>query len=105
VLRLFFGRRGVRGWWPGRGLTVNRLPGRGTRLNGMGIGRVLIVLGLLLVAAGILVSLGDRLPFRLGRLPGDIEVRGRNSVFYFPLATSVVLSIALTLLFWLFGRR
>ena len=69
------------------------------------MGRYLIVAGLLLVLLGILVTFGDRLPFRLGKLPGDFEIRGRNSVFYFPLGTSILLSILLSLLFWVFGRR
>jgi hypothetical protein len=71
----------------------------------MGIGRILIVFGLVLVAAGVLLTIGERLPFKLGRLPGDILIRGKNSVFYFPLATSLLLSLVLTLLLWLFGRR
>lgn len=71
----------------------------------MNFGRTLIVIGLILTAAGLLVSFGDRLPLRLGRLPGDIVIRGKNSVFYFPLATSVLLSLLLSVLWWLFGRR
>lgn len=46
----------------------------------------------------------ERLPFRVGKLPGDIEIRGRNSVFYFPLATSLLLSVLLSLGLWLFNR-
>jgi hypothetical protein len=71
----------------------------------MGIGRILIVFGLVLVAAGVLLTIGERLPIKLGRLPGDILIRGKNSVFYFPLATSLLLSLVLTVLLWLFGRR
>jgi Protein of unknown function (DUF2905) len=70
----------------------------------MGLGRILITLGLALLVIGILVSLGDRLPFRIGRLPGDIEIRGRNSVVYIPLVTSLLLSLVLTLIMWLFRR-
>ncbi len=65
------------------------------------MGRLLIVLGLLLAAVGLLITLG--LP--IGRLPGDITVRRGNFTFYFPLATSIVASIVLTLLFMLFTRR
>jgi hypothetical protein len=72
---------------------------------GIGLGRALIVLGLLLVVIGVLVSLGGRLPIRIGRLPGDIVIRGKNSVFYFPLVTSVLLSVVLTLILWLFSRK
>ena len=70
----------------------------------MAIGRMLIILGLALVAAGVLFVVGERLNLRLGRLPGDIVIRGRNSVFYFPLATSILVSAVLSLVFWLFRR-
>jgi hypothetical protein len=70
----------------------------------MNIGRTLIIMGLVLVVAGVLVTLGGRLPFRLGRLPGDFVIRGKNSVFYFPLATSILVSIVVSLFFWLFRR-
>ena len=69
------------------------------------MGRTLIVLGVVLVVAGILVTFGEKLPFRIGHLPGDIEIRGKNSVFYFPLMTCVLLSVVLSLAMWLFGRR
>lgn len=71
----------------------------------MGIGRALIILGGILVVAGLLLTLGERLPIRFGRLPGDIVVRGKNSVFYFPIVTCLLLSVVLTLILWLFGRR
>jgi hypothetical protein len=63
--------------------------------------RILIVLGLVLVAAGLLINMG--LP--IGRLPGDITIRRGNFSFYFPLATSIIASILLTLLFMFLGRR
>jgi hypothetical protein len=69
------------------------------------MGRTLIVMGLLLVAVGVLFTLGEKLPIKPGRLPGDITVRGKNSVFYFPIVTSLLLSVALSFLLWLFGRR
>jgi hypothetical protein len=71
----------------------------------MSLGRTLIVLGLIVIALGVLISLGERLPIRLGRLPGDIVVRGKHSVFYFPLVTSLLLSAVLSLILWLFNRR
>jgi hypothetical protein len=71
----------------------------------MGMGRTLIVLGVALVVIGTLISLGGRLPFRLGHLPGDIEIRGRNTAFYFPLVTCLILSAVLSLVIWLFGKR
>lgn len=67
-------------------------------------GRALIVLGLVLVGVGLLLSFVGKVPW-LGRLPGDIHVERGNWSFYFPLATSLLLSVVLSLLFWLFGRR
>ena len=69
------------------------------------VGRTLIILGLVLVAAGVMITLGDRLPVKLGRLPGDIVIRGKNSVFYFPIVTCLVVSAILSLAMWLIGRR
>ena len=66
---------------------------------------MLIVLGLIVAALGVIISLGERLPVRFGRLPGDIVVRGKHTVFYFPIVTSILLSILLTLILWLFNRR
>ena len=71
----------------------------------MTMGRALIVIGLMLVLFGLLVTYGGRLPIKIGRLPGDIVWRGKNTTFYFPLATSILLSILLSLVLWLFGRR
>jgi len=65
------------------------------------LGRLLMVLGLALTAAGALLYFNARLPFRLGRLPGDMVHRGEHTTFYFPVATSILLSIALSLLLWL----
>jgi hypothetical protein len=69
------------------------------------MGRMLIVTGLVIAALGVLLTFGERLPIRLGRLPGDIVYRGRNTTFYFPLATCILLSVVLSLAIWLFGRR
>jgi hypothetical protein len=69
------------------------------------IGRTLIFAGALLIVVGLLFLAGDRLPIRLGRLPGDITLRGRHGVFYFPLATCILLSVVLSLVLWLFHRR
>lgn len=71
----------------------------------MPIGRTLIILGAVLLLAGLILTFGEKLPVRIGRLPGDIVIRGKNSVFYFPLATSLLLSALLTLGMWLFNRR
>lgn len=69
------------------------------------MGRTVIIIGLVLVAVGILIILGDRLPIKLGRLPGDVVVRGKNSVFYFPIVTCLVVSVILSLVMWVIGRR
>jgi Protein of unknown function (DUF2905) len=66
---------------------------------------MLIVLGLLLAAVGVIVSLGERLPIRLGRLLGDLVIRGKHSVFYFPLVTCLLISVVLSLILWLMNRR
>ena len=71
----------------------------------MSLGRTLIVLGLVLLALGVIVTLGEKLPIRLGHLPGDIVMRGKNSTFYFPIVTCLLVSAVLSLLMWLFGRR
>jgi len=70
----------------------------------MGAGRLLIVLGIVFLVAGIWVTLGWKVPFRLGRLPGDIHFRNGNTAFYFPIVTSLLLSVILTLLLSLFRR-
>ncbi len=64
------------------------------------LGRLLLFLGLLLVAVGAALVFGARLPFRLGRLPGDIVYRSRNTAFYFPIVTCLVLSVLLTIVLW-----
>ncbi len=71
----------------------------------MGIGRTLIICGIILVVAGVAFTLGDKLPSRIDRLPGDIVLRGKHSVFYFPVATCILLSVLFTLGMWLFNRR
>ncbi|MEA2825066.1 MAG: hypothetical protein QOF03_1548 [Alphaproteobacteria bacterium] len=68
----------------------------------MNVSRILIVAGVILLLAGLAWPLLARLG--LGRLPGDIMVERGNFRFYFPLATSLVISLFLTLLFWLFRR-
>jgi hypothetical protein len=68
------------------------------------LGRVLLMAGVALVVLGGFLYFGRRLPFRLGHLPGDIVHRGEHTTFYFPIVTCLVVSIALTLLFWLFNQ-
>jgi hypothetical protein len=68
------------------------------------LGKVLLILGGCIVVVGAVLLLAGRFNLPLGRLPGDIVYRGKNTVFYFPLATCIVLSVLISLLFWLFGR-
>jgi hypothetical protein len=68
------------------------------------LGKTLIVIGVVIVAVGCVLLLAGRVPW-LGRLPGDIYIRRGNVSFYFPVVTSLVVSVLLTLLFWLFSRR
>jgi Protein of unknown function (DUF2905) len=67
-------------------------------------GKLLIVLGGILLVAGVVLVLLGRTNLPIGRLPGDILYRGRNTTFYFPLATSIVLSVLLTLILYVIGR-
>lgn len=68
------------------------------------IGRALIVLGIVVIAIGGLLVLSGKIPW-LGKLPGDIVIQRKNFTFYFPLATSILISLVITLIFWLFGRK
>ena len=68
------------------------------------LGRTLLFLGGFVVLIGALLLFGGKLPFRLGRLPGDIVYRGEHTTIYFPIVTCLVLSIGLNLLLWLFSR-
>ena len=68
------------------------------------LGKVLIVTGIVAVLVGIVLVGAGRMHLPVGRLPGDFVYRGRRTVVYFPLATSVVISIVLSLVFWLLGR-
>jgi Protein of unknown function (DUF2905) len=66
-----------------------------------GFARILIILGVLLLVAGLVVAAAGRLNLPLGRLPGDISYRGRGWSIYVPLATSLLVSIVLSLVLWL----
>jgi DUF2905 family protein len=68
----------------------------------MSMGKMLILMGIVLVVAGVVWLLGERVG--LGRLPGDIVVRGERSTFYFPLATCLLVSVVLNLLLWVVQR-
>ncbi|HZQ92545.1 MAG TPA: DUF2905 domain-containing protein [Terriglobales bacterium] len=68
------------------------------------LGKVLVMFGALIVLVGLLLMLAGRTNLPIGRLPGDIVYRGKNVTFYFPLATSLLLSVVLSLVFYLIGR-
>jgi hypothetical protein len=67
-------------------------------------GKLLLILGTVLLVAGLLLILLGRTNLPLGRLPGDIIYRGKHSTFYFPLATSILLSVLLSLVLYVIGR-
>lgn len=68
------------------------------------LGRTLLMLGMFILLVGAFFYFGGKLPFRLGRLPGDIVHKGEHTTFYFPIVTCLVLSVGLSLLFWLLSR-
>jgi hypothetical protein len=65
------------------------------------IGKTLLVIGVVLVSVGVLLLFGARLPYRIGRLPGDVVIQGRNGSFYFPVVTCIIVSVLFTLLMWI----
>ena len=67
------------------------------------IARLLILSGLVLVGAGLLFLLADKVPW-LGKMPGDITIKRDHFTFYFPLGTCILISVILSLLFWLFRK-
>jgi hypothetical protein len=68
------------------------------------LGKLLIVLGAIMLVAGVVLFLLGRTSLPLGRLPGDIVYRGKNTTFYFPLATSILLSLLLTVVLFVIGK-
>ena len=68
------------------------------------LGKTLLVVAGILSLVGAFFYFGGKLPFRLGRLPGDIVHEGEHTTFYFPVATSILLSVGLSLLLWLISR-
>lgn len=69
------------------------------------LGKTLITLGGLILLAGFLVTLLEKSPLKLGRLPGDIVLKGKHGAFYFPVVTCLLLSVVFSLLMWLLRRR
>ena len=68
------------------------------------IGKSIIFFGIIIVVIGLILLFSDRLPFNLGRLPGDIAIKKENFSFYFPITTSVLISIVLSLILYLFSK-
>ncbi len=68
-----------------------------------GLGKSLIVIGLVIAAIGVMLSFAGKIPW-LGRLPGDIYIKRENFTFYFPLATSILISLVLSLILWLLRK-
>ncbi|HZQ69420.1 MAG TPA: DUF2905 domain-containing protein [Terriglobales bacterium] len=69
-----------------------------------GLGKLLVFVGVLIALVGLLMIVLARFNLPLGRLPGDIVYRGKNTTVYFPVVTSILLSVLLTLVLWVVGR-
>jgi len=67
------------------------------------LGRMLIILGIVIVAVGVLILLVQKIPY-VGRLPGDFYVKKDSFTFYFPLTTCIIISLLLTLIFWILRK-
>ncbi|MGC9351185.1 MAG: DUF2905 domain-containing protein [Sulfurovum sp.] len=67
-------------------------------------GRVLMIIGVITIIIGFLLTFSNKLPFNMGRLPGDILIKKEGFTFYFPITTSIIVSVVLSLLFYLFGK-
>jgi uncharacterized membrane protein len=68
------------------------------------VGKNIIFLGIVIVIIGIILTFSDKLPFNLGRLPGDIVYKKESLSFYFPITTLIIVSIVLSLILYLFGK-
>lgn len=69
-----------------------------------GLGKSLIVIGVVIAVIGLIFSLGPKIPY-LGKLPGDIYLKKDNFVFYFPLATSIIISVVISIILYIITRR
>lgn len=67
-------------------------------------GKMLIIIGIIMIIAGGLFMFGSKIPF-MGRMPGDIAIQKKSVGFYFPITTCIIISIILSLISWLFGRK
>ena len=70
-----------------------------------GAGKALLIAGLVIAALGLLLMAGDKLPFQIGRLPGDIVWKRGNATFYFPITTLILINVAIWLVLRLFSRN
>ena len=68
------------------------------------LAKTLIIFGIILVGIGVILEFAGKMPY-IGKLPGDIYLHKKNFTFYFPLATSLLISIILSLILWLWSRR
>ncbi len=68
------------------------------------LGKMLILLGVCIIIAGVLLLLGGKIPW-IGRLPGDLIIRREKFTFYFPITTSILISIIVTLLLWILRKQ
>jgi len=73
-------------------------------LDFSGFGKILIIIGVVIAGLGFLLLLGTKIPW-IGRLPGDFYYKGKNFTFYFPLATSIIISIILTIILMFISRK
>ena len=67
-------------------------------------GKILIVIGIITVLIGLLFMFGSKIPF-VGRLPGDIAIQKKNFGFYFPITTCIIISIIISFIMWLLGKK
>ena len=68
------------------------------------MGKSIIFIGIVIIIIGVILLFNDKLPFNLGKLPGDITYKKENFSFYFPITTSIIVSIVLSLLFYIFSK-
>jgi hypothetical protein len=81
------------------------MPGGNPTMGGFfDFGKTLIIIGLVIAIVGVLLVMGGKIPW-IGRLPGDITFKGEKFTFYFPIATSILISIVLSLVFWLISKK
>ncbi|MDQ5986576.1 MAG: hypothetical protein CSYNP_02306 [Syntrophus sp. SKADARSKE-3] len=69
-----------------------------------GFGKLLLIIGLIIAGIGLLMIFAGKIPW-IGRLPGDIFYKGKNFTFYFPITTSIVISVIMTLVLWFINRK